>query len=61
MISELRAAGARVTEQAPLHRLAFWRVGGPAEALVEVHTLAQLELAMSFEAPSPCWVEAPTR
>lgn len=43
----LRQAGAGVTEDAPLRKLAFWRVGGPADLLVEVNTLDQLALAMS--------------
>lgn len=51
MIDALRDAGATVTPNAPLHKLAFWRVGGPAEVLVDVKSLDQLVLAMQFEGP----------
>ncbi len=51
MVRALGEAGARLTPGAPLHKLAFWRVGGPAELLVEVHTLDQLVIAMAFEGP----------
>ena len=36
---------------APLARLGYWRIGGPAEALVEVHTPAQLLAALGLGAP----------
>jgi len=51
VIRALVEAGAKVTADAPLHKAAFWRVGGPAEHLVEVHTLDQLVIASQFEGP----------
>ena len=51
MIHALREAGATVTENAALHRLSFWRVGGAADVLVDVTALEQLQLAMRFDGP----------
>jgi len=36
-----------VTANAPLKRLCFWRVGGPADRLVDVQTLDELRRAMA--------------
>lgn len=46
MIDALRATGAAVQENAPLDRLVYWRVGGPAKWLVDVETLEQLQAVM---------------
>jgi UDP-N-acetylmuramate dehydrogenase len=48
MLSKLQATGALVTPNAPLARRAFWRVGGPAEYLVEVNNLDQLRAVLEF-------------
>ncbi|MCB9741106.1 MAG: UDP-N-acetylmuramate dehydrogenase [Alphaproteobacteria bacterium] len=45
-LSALEATGAVVRSDAPLQRLAYWRVGGPAQWLVEVSTLEQLQGVM---------------
>jgi UDP-N-acetylmuramate dehydrogenase len=37
--------------QAPLNKLAFWRVGGPAELLVEVSDLGSLQAVMALAPP----------
>lgn len=42
LLAELRALGLDPRPDEPLHRHAFWRIGGPAEVLVEVPTLAGL-------------------
>ncbi len=42
VLDALAEAGCAVTRDRPLHKLAYWRVGGPAEAWVEVGTLEQL-------------------
>lgn len=47
LLKALEAAGATVTADAPLRRYAFWRVGGPADLLVEANTLEQLQVALS--------------
>ena len=47
VITALGATGAKLTPQAPLTRKAYWKCGGPAELLVEVKSLAQLQGVMS--------------
>jgi len=42
MTESLLATGAKVTEKAPMDRLAYWRVGGCADYLVEVSNVVQL-------------------
>lgn len=39
--------GVSWTEDAPLHKRVWWRTGGPADALVEVHTTDQLSGALA--------------
>ena len=46
VISALSATGAKLTPQASLTRKAYWKCGGPAELLVELKTLAQLQDVM---------------
>ncbi len=46
VISALSATGAKLTPQASLTRKAYWKCGGPAELLVELKTLAQLQKVM---------------
>ena len=48
MIDALLSTGAKVTENAPLEKLVYWRVGGPAERLVEVENLQQLQAVMAL-------------
>ncbi|MCB9759662.1 MAG: UDP-N-acetylmuramate dehydrogenase [Alphaproteobacteria bacterium] len=48
--SALEATGARVIPDAPLARLAYWRVGGPAQWLVDLTTVAQLSGVMRLAA-----------
>ncbi len=48
MIEALRASGANVTENMPLDKLVYWRVGGAAEWLVEVENLQQLQAVMAL-------------
>jgi len=43
-LQTIRSAGARVTENADLAPRTYWRMGGPADALVQVRTLEQLQL-----------------
>lgn len=47
----LAALGVRAQPQAPLSRLGYWRVGGPAEQLVDVDTLPQLQEVMALGVP----------
>ena len=47
MIEALRSSGAKVTENASLSKLVYWRVGGAAERLVEVTDLEQLQQVMA--------------
>ena len=47
MIDALQATGATVQAGAPLDRQVYWRVGGPAEWLVQVTTLEQLQAVMN--------------
>jgi UDP-N-acetylmuramate dehydrogenase len=58
MIESLNATGAKVTEGAPLDKLAYWRVGGCADYLVDVSSIAQLQavLAVAGEADLPVTV-----
>ncbi len=44
----LAATGAKITADAPLHKRAFWRVGGPAEFLVEPSTADQLAAVLAL-------------
>ncbi len=48
MRDALEATGAKVTADAPLRRRAFWRVGGPAELLVEPTTASQLAAVLAL-------------
>lgn len=48
MYAALKATGARVKENAPLHKLAYWRVGGCADYLVEAHSLESLQKVLSL-------------
>ena len=47
MIESLNATGAKVTEGAPLDKLAYWRVGGRADYLVDVSSIAQLQAVLA--------------
>jgi UDP-N-acetylmuramate dehydrogenase len=51
MLEQLRATGAEVTPNAPLARRVYWRCGGPAEYLVQVTTLAQLQALLALPVP----------
>lgn len=46
VVDAIRATGAEVRLDAPLARRVWWRVGGPADALVTVHTRDQLATTM---------------
>ncbi len=48
MYADLIATGARVQENAPLHKLAYWRVGGCADFLVEAHSLDTLQKVLAL-------------
>ena len=48
MLDALKRTGARVQEDAPLHKRAYWRVGGCAEYLVEALSLAVLQELMAL-------------
>jgi UDP-N-acetylmuramate dehydrogenase len=58
MIESLVATGAKITEGASLDKLAYWRVGGCADYLVEVSTVEQLQrvLAVARQADEPITV-----
>jgi UDP-N-acetylmuramate dehydrogenase len=51
LVAELEAAGCRVTRDLALAKRVYWRVGGPAEAWVEVATLDQLIAVQASGAP----------
>ncbi len=55
MIEVLESTGAHVEADAPLERLVFWRVGGPAELLVRVDDLPTLQAVMALR-PEPLTV-----
>jgi UDP-N-acetylmuramate dehydrogenase len=48
VIDALLATGAVVTQGAPLAKLAYWRVGGNADYLVDVSTVEQLQGVLSI-------------
>lgn len=48
MLEALKRTGAGVQENAPLNKLAYWRVGGTADYLVEVSTLESLQKVMAL-------------
>jgi len=48
LYTALIATGAQVQENAPLHKLAYWRVGGCADYLVEVHHLETLQQVLAL-------------
>jgi UDP-N-acetylmuramate dehydrogenase len=48
LYTALIATGARVKENAPLHKLAYWRVGGRADYLVEAHSLETLQQVLAL-------------
>jgi UDP-N-acetylmuramate dehydrogenase len=48
LYAALIATGARVQENAPLHKLAYWRVGGCADYLVEAHSLETLQKVLAL-------------
>ena len=47
-LAALEATGAKVTPDAPLKKRAYWRVGGPAEFLVEPKTAEQLAAVLAL-------------
>jgi len=55
MFEVLESTGAHIERRAPLHKLAWWRVGGPAELLVQVDDLPTLQ-AVKALGPDPCAV-----
>jgi len=55
MFEVLESTGAHVEQRAPLAKLAWWRVGGPAELLVQVDDLHTLQ-AVKALGPDPCAV-----
>lgn len=48
MLEALKRTGAVVQKDAPLNKLAYWRVGGCADYLVEVSTLESLQAVMAL-------------
>ena len=48
MLEALKRTGAGVQQDAPLKKLAYWRVGGCADFLVEVTTLETLQKVMAL-------------
>lgn len=54
----LRAAGLDVAEDVPLAKRTWWRVGGPADALVTVSSIEQLQAAqrIAAETDTPVFV-----
>jgi UDP-N-acetylmuramate dehydrogenase len=50
----LRAAGIAFAEDAPLARRTYWRVGGPADGLVEARTLEALQALVRVATSTRC-------
>lgn len=51
LAEQLARLGLRAQPGVPLDRLGYWRVGGPAEQLVEVDSLPQLQALMALGVP----------
>ena len=51
LLASLRALGLEPRLDEPLARLGYWRIGGPADAFVEVHTASQLEALLGLGEP----------
>ena len=48
MLEALKSTGVEVREHAPLRKLAYWRVGGAADFLVEARSLESLQALMAM-------------